>query len=284
MKEGLKGITVTSRLSAWCLGNLVCTDALADTLISQGLIQAAVDHLRICSDSPNATPQDLCAAIYIVARTARSVKISKDFVKEGCVNLIVRHLDQSNDARVLNWSARAVGCLMRPNSSDISKSLLDGGAARGLARLPRVLPSGEVDPLESFAFAIQRFSCAEWGGGTRKALVDAGVVDSLLAALRTAGDLDCPQVHVELALAISLLGDVGGAAIRQEIINAGGIDILKKVRAAGKPEVAKACKMAVTSITGNIFSRNTGKLVLLFCPVSTVILKLHSFREDSDGS
>jgi len=145
---------------------------------------------------------------------------------------------------------------MRPNSLDLAKSLLEAGAATGLARMPRVLPTEEVEPLASFAFAVQRFSCAEWGGKTRKALVDAGVVDSLLAAMRTASETSRPQVLIELALAICLLGDVGGSSIRKEITNAGGLDILEKVGRTGAPEVARVCQMAVTSINGNLWTRN----------------------------
>jgi hypothetical protein len=258
MKRGLTGVNSASRLSAWCLGSLACSDAIVETLASQGLVEACSDHLRICTDSPGAQPSDICAAVYTVARMARSIKISKALTSAGCVKLLAHHLNKSTDSQVLLWSARAVGCLMRPNSSDMSKALLDAGTAKGLARLPHVLATEEIEPLESFAFAIQRFSCAEWGGGTRKALVEAGVVDSLLAALRTAADVPYPRVHSELALAVSFLGDVGGSSIRKEIINAGGIDILKRVGAAGRPEVAKACNMAVTSITGNLWSRNAG--------------------------
>jgi len=119
-------------------------------------------------------------------------------------------------------------------------------------------PTEEVEPLGAFAYAIQRFSCAEWGGGTRKALVDAGVVDSLLAALRTAADEPYPQVHIELAYAIALLSDVGGTSIRKEIVNAGGIEILKQIAAStARVDVGKACNLATTSINGNIWSRNT---------------------------
>jgi len=278
MKKGLTGVNSASRLSAWCLGSLVSSDALAETLASQGLAEACADHLRICTDSPNAAPEDICAAIYTVARMARSIKISKTLASAGCVKLLSHHLNTSVDPQVLLWSARAVGCLMRPNSSDMSKILLDAGTAKGLARLPHVLPTEEVEPLESFAFAIQRFSCAEWGGGTRKALVDAGVVDSLLAALRTAADVPYPHVHIELALAVSFLGDVGGSAIRKEIINAGGIEILKRVGAAGKPEVTKACDIAATSITGNLFSRNAGTLVFCFLVIRVLMLAVFFCR------
>ncbi|KAK1229276.1 hypothetical protein PQX77_007674 [Marasmius sp. AFHP31] len=145
---------------------------------------------------------------------------------------------------------------MRPNSNDMAKILLDAGVAQGLARLPTVLPQSALHPLGSFGFTIQRFSCAQWGGATRKALVEAGVVDALLAALRVVADERCPDVHVELALAVSLLGDVGGTSIRKEIVNAGGIDILRNVGQNGAPEVNKACRMAVTSVTGNVLSGN----------------------------
>jgi hypothetical protein len=127
-----------------------------------------------------------------------------------------------------------------------------------------MLSMKEVEPLGAFAFAIQRFSCAEWGGGTRKALVDAGVVDVLLVALRTAAEEPYPQVHIELANAIALLGDVGGTSIRKEIVNAGGIDILKRVGSlAARSDVTKACNQAATSIVGNVWSRNAGQSVYI---------------------
>jgi hypothetical protein len=261
MKKGLQGAQIMARLSAWCLGSLIRSDALAETLVVQGLVYDSVENLRRCTKE-QASSDDICAATYVIARLARTIRISKALAKAGCVELLVLHLNTSEHPQVLLWSAHAIGCLMRPNSSDISKILLEAGAAKGLARLPRVLPTEEVEPLASFAFAIQRFSCAEWGGGTRKALVQAGVVDSLLAALRTAADVPYPKVHSELALAVSFLGDVGGAAIRKEIINAGGIAILKQVASEAKPEVAKVCNMAVTSITGNLWSRNAGKKLL----------------------
>jgi hypothetical protein len=148
---------------------------------------------------------------------------------------------------------------MRPNSGDMAKALLEVGVARGLARVPSVLPTEEVEPLGSFAFAITRFSAAEWGAGVRKTLLEAGAVDALLAALRTASTEPYPEVHIELALAVSALGDVGGGALRKEITNAGGIEILKRVAAEGNPAVAKACNIAVTAITGNLWSRNAGR-------------------------
>jgi len=259
LHKGLKGNQISSRLSAWCLGGLIHTDDLAETLAAQYAVAASTDHLRICSENPNTQPEDICAALYFVARMARTIPLSKSLAKAGCVPLVVHHLSTSEHAQVLQWSARTVGCLMRPSSSDMAKDLLHAGSARALARFPPVLRTDEIEPLASFAFAIQRFSCAEWGGGTRKALVDAGVVDSLLSALRTAADVPYPQVHIELALAVSFLGDIGGKHIRKEIMRAGGIDILKHVGARGVPEVSKTCNMAVTSITGNLWTRNAGK-------------------------
>jgi hypothetical protein len=258
IKKGLKGNLMTSRLSAWCLGILAFTDGLADILAAQDVVLASVEHLRSITANVEARPEDRSAAMYVIGRIARSIALSKSLVSAGCVPFIVHHLSTSEDAEVLYWSARAIGCLMRPNAGDIAKALMDAGTASALARLPRVLADHEIEPLASFAFAIQRFSVAEWGSGTRKALVAAGVVDSLLSALRTSADVPYPQVHIELALAVSFLGDVGGAAIRREIIRAGGIDILKRVGAAGSPEVAKACNMAVTSNTGNLWTRNAG--------------------------
>ncbi|KAJ7730868.1 hypothetical protein DFH07DRAFT_848205 [Mycena maculata] len=255
--KGLKGGSRTSRIAGWCLGVLIRSDAIAESLAEMGLVTALCEHMRRCSESINAGPDDYCPVIYAVARISRSIKISKALAKGGCVEILAHHLITSEDSQVLLWSARAIGCLMRPNSSDMAKVLLDAGVARGLARLPSMLPTEEVEPLGSFAFSIQRFSCAEWGDATRKALVDAGVVDSLLAALRTAADEPYPQIHIELAHALALLSDVGGTSIRKEIVNAGGIDILNNVgAAASREDVTKACKLAATSITGNLWSRN----------------------------
>ncbi|KAK7054735.1 hypothetical protein VNI00_003198 [Paramarasmius palmivorus] len=256
VERGLHGGPRGATLSAWCLGNLIQNDAIADSLADQGFVVDIVDHLRHATNLVSSTAEDISSGLFVIARMSRSIKLAKQLAKAGCVDLLAHHLNTSTDPSVLHWSARAVGCLMRPNSSDMSKILLEKGVAAGLARLPSVLPTEEVEPLASFAFAIQRFSCAEWGGGTRKALVDAGVVDSLLAALRTAADEPYPQVHIELALAVSFLGDVGGSAIRKEIVNAGGVKILKNLAQNGDPEVKKACNMAATSIGGNIWTRN----------------------------
>ncbi|QRV87525.1 hypothetical protein RhiJN_15543 [Ceratobasidium sp. AG-Ba] len=243
-----------ARLAAWCAGNLARSDVLSSTVIDRPIVaQSLATELQHMN--ANSAPMDVSAVLYAVARLSRTIKNSKVLSRAGCVSLVVSILLSANDPSVLCWSARAVGCLMRPNSGDMSKALLDAGAARGLARLPRVCPD-TMPSLEAFAFAIQRFSCAEWGSGTRKALVEAGVVDSLLAALRTAAETRSSQTHVELALAVSFLGDVGGGVIRKEIINASGVEILKKVAAEGNAEVAKACTLAITSITGNVFTRN----------------------------
>jgi len=258
IRKGFKGNLITSRSSAWCLGILPYTDFLAQTLASYDIVRASVDHLKRVTADLNAQADDKCAAMYIIARIARTIQLSKSLIKSGCVPLIVHHLSTSEEPQVLQWSARTIGCLMRPNGSDIAKTLIDAGSAGALARLPYVLQPEVVDPLASFAFAIQRFSCAEWGAGSRRALVEAGVVDSLLAALRTSADIVCPWVHVELALAVSFLGDLGGTSIRKEIMKAGGIDILKQVGASGKSEVTRACNLAITSITGNIWTRNAG--------------------------
>ncbi len=259
MEKGLlHGTHLTSRLSAWCLGALIRTDAQSDAMVTHGLIQISVEHLITKASSPNVISEDICAATFLIARLARSIKHSKALAKAGCVRPLVHALTTSEDPDVLNWSARAIGCLMRPNSLDMAKALLDAGSAAGLARLPRVLVD-QIEPLGSFAFAIQRFVCAEWGGGTRRALVDAGVVDSLLSALRTAAHVPAPNVHIELARAITFLCDIGGGDVRKEIVRAGGIDILKQVAEAARPEVAKVCNVAITSVTGNMWSRNAGE-------------------------
>ncbi|KAG9003437.1 hypothetical protein FRB93_011060 [Tulasnella sp. JGI-2019a] len=257
LRKGLTGSATTAQYTSWCLGNLVYTESLADMLVNHRVVPALADHFRKTLDfGSSAQPDDLCAALYAIARISRSIKIAKLWHKSGFIQPLISSFLSSEDPDVLMWSARVIGCLMRPNSADMARILLEAGAAQGLARLPRVIPFEAILPLESFAFAIQRFSCAEWGSSTRQALVEAGVVDSLLAAVRTAADVPFPQVHTELALAVSLLGDVGGGDIRKEIVRAGGVDILKRVGENGSPKVAKACNMAVKSITGNILTRN----------------------------
>ncbi|KAJ1305198.1 hypothetical protein OPQ81_000228 [Rhizoctonia solani] len=248
----------TRRCCAWTLGMLARTDALAGKLVQVGVIPALASHLARTA-TPDADSEDLCVALFGVARLARTIKFSKALAAAGSVEPMVRTLQQTLDPDVLNWSARAVGCHMRPNSSDMAKILLREGAAEGLAKLPRSIPAQETDALGSFAFAIARFSCAEWGSGTRKALVQAGVVDALLSALRAASAIPTtnPQVHAELAFAVSFLGDVGGSAIRKEIQDAGGIEILRQVARQGPPDVRKACETAITTITGNVFTRSS---------------------------
>jgi hypothetical protein len=108
--------------------------------------------------------------------------------------------------------------------------------------------------------------------------MEAGVVDALLAALRTASTEPYPSVHMELALAVGSLGDIGGGALRKEIINAGGVDILKQVAADGDPAVANACNIAVTAITGNLWSRTAGSE---FYSVSTMLFILISFTANT---
>jgi hypothetical protein len=255
---------VVSRSASWCIGTLAQTDAIAEILAAKDIVPALSQHFAWLAASPDAKPEDICACLFAVARMSRTIKIAKAMAKGGIPTLIANQLKSSTDSEVLDLAARAAGCLVRPNSSDMVKALLEAGVAQGLARLPSVLPLEEVKPLGSFAFAIQRFSCAEWGAGTRKALVQAGVVDSLLAALRTAGDEPCPEVHIDLALAVSFLADVNGGSVRKEIINAGGIDILRSMAKNGSPQVAKACNMAITSVSGNIWTRNAGSSFIFF--------------------
>ena len=261
IRKGFTGNFKSSCLSSWCLGILALTDHLAEMLAARGVVNASVDHLRRITAGQAFGTEDRCAALYVIARLARSIPLAKSLVKAGCVPLIVHHLSTSEEPQILHWSARAIGCLMRPNASDIAKTLLDAGSAKALARLPRVLPVQEIEPIISFAFTIQRFSVAEWGAGTRKTLVEEGVVDSLLSVLRASVDVPYPKMQVELALAVSFLGDVGGSSIRKEIVRAGGIEILQRV-ATGKPEVSKACNLAITSITGNLWTRNAGMYYL----------------------
>jgi len=267
---------VLPTMAIYCFSTLIQSDAIADTMESLDIIPYLLRKLRKNSQD-GAPPEDTCSGLYAIARFSRSIKLAKSLARAGCIPLLTFNLRYSKDPEVLNWSARAIGCLMRPNSTDMAKLLLDAGAAEGLARLPTVLPSNCLYPLESFGFAIQRFSCAEWGKRTRVALLDAGVIDSLLAALRTAAVEPCNEVQVSLALGLSLLGDVGGSVIRREIENAGGIDILKSVGSRGSSDVYKACDMAITSITGNVLTRSAGKSLICYY-VSIKSNCIHSCR------
>ncbi|KAJ6578577.1 armadillo-type protein [Mycena capillaripes] len=242
--KGLKGTQRIACGAGWCLGALIRSDSIADTLTEMGFVAALCENMRHCSESSSTSPENYSAAIYAVTRISRSTQAAKVLVQSGYANVLARCLMTTDNPMVLLYGARAVGCLMGPDSSDMAKMLLDAGAAEGLARLPRLLSTDEVEPLASFAFAIQRFSFAEWGGMARKVLGEAGIVDSLLDAQSIAADEPCPEVHIELAYAIALLSDVGGGSIRKQIVNAGGIEILKRIgSSAARPDVAKACKV-----------------------------------------
>lgn len=299
LRTGFAHSYLIGRYGAWLLGNLMFTDAIAESMdVKYGIVAEVVDYLRRVvgrstpSSAPNAngpppappSPEDVSAALFPLARLSRTTKLSKALtigVKTGknagtdmgVILLLSSILSTSTDPALLGWASRTVGCLIRPNSAEVARAMLDGGIGAGLSRVPRVLTTEEAlgltsnsnapAPLASFAFTISRFSCAEWGAGIRKRLVEDGVVDSLLSALRTASDEPCPDVHIELALAVSFLGDVGGRDIRKEVIRAGGIEILKQVAEQAKQRqgeqaerIAKVCGMAITSITGNIWTRN----------------------------
>ncbi|KAH8924389.1 ARM repeat-containing protein [Atractiella rhizophila] len=250
-----------STQAAFILGNTVYNDATADALMNtKGFVDTIVGALRATLTNPSppaAMEEEVSSYLYVIARTSRSIKIAKTWHAAGVIDLIVRYLNGSDSPRVLHWAARSVGCLMRPNSSDMARALLAAGAARALARLPRVVGL-EVEPLGSLAFAVQRFSAAEWGSGTRKALVAAGVVDSLLSAFRAVASLPVPEAQAEIAYAISSLCDVGGGELRKEIVRTGGIDVLKRVGDnSPNKDVQKACGLAIQTITGNILTRNT---------------------------
>ncbi|KAJ7908949.1 hypothetical protein B0H13DRAFT_2251444 [Mycena leptocephala] len=202
-----------ARIAAWCLGVLIRSDAIADMLAEIGMSQPYASTPAM-PQSASACPEDYSAAIYAVARMSRSVKIAKALAKSGA---------------------------MRPNSSDMAKVLLDAGVARGWLGLQH--SAHEEGAAGRICICNPTLACAEWGGGTRKALVDAGV--------------PYPEVHIELANAGRVARGRGRDVVRKEIVNAGGIDILKRVASlAARAEVAKACNQAATSIIGNVWSRN----------------------------
>ncbi|KAF8175979.1 armadillo-type protein [Mycena galopus ATCC 62051] len=253
--KGFKSGSRIACVAGWCLGALIRSDTLADTLTDMGFVPALCENVRRCADS--SSPEEQSAAIYTVARIARSIKAAEALARSGCAAVLAQYLLTTESPMVLLWSARAVGCLLGPDSTDMATVLLEAGVGRGLGRLPSTLSAGEVDALEGFAFAIQRFCSAEWGGEARKALVDAGIVKSLLDAQRSAANEPRPEIHIEIAHALARVADVGGASIRKQIVNGGAIEILKRVgNPAARPDVAKACNLAAKSITGNLWSRN----------------------------
>lgn len=64
-------------------------------------------------------------------------------------------------------------------------------------------------------------------------------------------------------MTMSFLGDVGGGAIRKEIVKAGGMEVMKMMGSEatkeGRWKVVKACGFAVMRITENLWSRNEGE-------------------------
>ncbi|KAE9410093.1 hypothetical protein BT96DRAFT_1078044 [Gymnopus androsaceus JB14] len=125
----------SASMAVYCIGNLIQNDSIAEFLAAVDMVPLLVGHLRKATESqPNA--DHISAGLFSIARMSRSIKLAKVLTKVGCVELISHHLNKSTDPNILNWSTRAVGCLMRPNSSDMARALLDAGVARGLARVP----------------------------------------------------------------------------------------------------------------------------------------------------
>ncbi|KAF7351676.1 ARM repeat-containing protein [Mycena sanguinolenta] len=255
--KGLKGTQRTACIAGWCLGALICSAKIAETLTEMGFIPSLCENIGRCAEWSCASPEDHCAAIYAIARISRSVRATEVLAQSGWIQTLERYLMTTDSPMVAQWSARAVGCLLGQDSTDMATMLLDAGVVKGLARLPSILLVDEVEPLEAFAFALQRLSSADWGGQARKALVDAGVVEALLSAQIAVADKRCPELHVELAHTTARVADVGGAPVRKQIINAGGVEILKRVSSlAIQNDVQEACNLAVKSVSGNLWSRN----------------------------
>ncbi|KAJ7260467.1 hypothetical protein B0H12DRAFT_1107469 [Mycena haematopus] len=255
--KGLKGTQRTAGIAGWCLGALICSDRIAETLTEMGFVPSLCENIDRCAKWSGTSPEDYSAAIYAVARISRSVRAAEVLAQSGWAEILASYLMTTNSPMVAFWSARAVGCLLGSDSGDIANVLLDAGVANGLVRLPSILAADEVEPLGGFAFAVQRLSSADWGGQARKTLVDAGIVEALLNAQITAADQRCPEVHIQLAYATARIADVGGAPVRKQIVNAGGVEILKRIESLTvRTDVQTACNLAVKSITGNLWSRN----------------------------
>ncbi|KAG9024880.1 hypothetical protein FRB95_010941 [Tulasnella sp. JGI-2019a] len=58
LRKGISRSPSTAQIASWCLGNLVYTDAMAETLVAQGAAPIMVDHLRKTLSSPSSQPDD----------------------------------------------------------------------------------------------------------------------------------------------------------------------------------------------------------------------------------
>ncbi|KDN38988.1 hypothetical protein RSAG8_09145, partial [Rhizoctonia solani AG-8 WAC10335] len=66
--------TNTHRYCAWTLGTLARTDSLVDALVEMGAVPVLASHLiRVATPQANLEPEDLCAALFAVARFARTI-------------------------------------------------------------------------------------------------------------------------------------------------------------------------------------------------------------------
>ncbi|KDQ56524.1 hypothetical protein JAAARDRAFT_294306 [Jaapia argillacea MUCL 33604] len=241
-----------SRFSAWFLGSLAYTKAQADILAEHSIPWSA-HYLLACVSAPRSQSHDTCASLFLVARMARSTSLSQSLVQAGCVPGIVYYLSTSYCPKVLYWSAVAVGCLLHLDEQDsdksISDALLEAGVAQALARLPDVLSANQVEALTAFAIAVQRVAWAGSRSDSCKALVDAGVVDPLLAALRTAVRIQNPEVQYELVMAVAILGDFGGWGVRKQLRVGGALDVLDQIRPVGHPHLRQARNKAMGAVS-----------------------------------
>lgn len=66
--------TLLSRTAAWCFGGLILNDGIADELEMAGASGSLVSHLGQVTALSTSTPDDICAALYPIARLSRSIK------------------------------------------------------------------------------------------------------------------------------------------------------------------------------------------------------------------
>ncbi|EEB94449.1 hypothetical protein MPER_06736 [Moniliophthora perniciosa FA553] len=85
VERGFRGGPRGASLSAWCLGNLIHTDSIAEALSDQGIIPDIVDHLRHSTSLVTSTPDDISSGLFVIARVARAIKLAKQLAKAGCV-------------------------------------------------------------------------------------------------------------------------------------------------------------------------------------------------------
>lgn len=67
--------SIVARNAAWCIGGLILNDGIAEELGATGIAGSLVSYLGQVTTTTNlSNPDDICAALYPIARLSRSIK------------------------------------------------------------------------------------------------------------------------------------------------------------------------------------------------------------------